>query len=178
MKNLIFGILSGLFILGLVSAAYPEMWQPPHHDDTMIGVGTDDEPLGVDTTDIVATKHYADSVAGEGGGGASYLIYTALLTQTGTDAPVATVLENTLGSVSFEYQDVGSYIINCTDCFTVNETAIMNPVSMYGSSTLYFNAGSTSAINISSIVSDELANDNGILNGSSFKYTLEIRVYQ
>lgn len=26
-----------------------------------------------------------------------YKVYTALLTQTGTDAPVATVLENTLG---------------------------------------------------------------------------------
>jgi hypothetical protein len=32
-----------------------------------------------------------------GGGGLPYLVYTALLTQTGTDAPVATVLQNTLG---------------------------------------------------------------------------------
>lgn len=33
------------------------------------------------------------------GGAASYAVYTALLTQTGTDAPVATVLENTLGFI-------------------------------------------------------------------------------
>lgn len=34
---------------------------------------------------------------GGGGGGASYAIYTALLSQSGTDDPTATVLENTLG---------------------------------------------------------------------------------
>ena len=37
-------------------------------------------------------------------GAASYLVYTALLTQSGTDAPVATVLENTLGgTVTWSY---------------------------------------------------------------------------
>jgi len=40
----------------------------------------------------------ADAVANGGGGGSSYLVYTALPTQTGTDAPIANVLENTLGS--------------------------------------------------------------------------------
>ena len=39
-----------------------------------------------------------------------YKVYTALLTQTGTDAPVATVLENTLGGdVTWTYDDIGSY---------------------------------------------------------------------
>ena len=40
-----------------------------------------------------------------------YKVYTALLTQTGTDAPVATVLENTLGNVWFQYSDIGIYTI-------------------------------------------------------------------
>lgn len=41
---------------------------------------------------------------------ASYLVYTALLTQTGTNAPVATVLENTLGgTVTWSRVDAGSY---------------------------------------------------------------------
>ena len=45
-------------------------------------------------------------------GGATYKVYTALLTQTGTNAPVATVLENTLGViVSWGYNSVGSYIL-------------------------------------------------------------------
>ena len=39
-----------------------------------------------------------------------YKVYTALLTQTGTNAPVATVLENTLGiTISFSYTTVGRY---------------------------------------------------------------------
>jgi hypothetical protein len=40
------------------------------------------------------------------------LRYKALLTQTGTDAPVATVLENSLGAtISFTYIDAGTYKI-------------------------------------------------------------------
>lgn len=39
-----------------------------------------------------------------------YKVYTALLTQSGTDAPVATVLENTLGRryclVKVRYRDI------------------------------------------------------------------------
>ncbi len=39
-----------------------------------------------------------------------YRSYTALLTQSGTDAPVATVLENTLGdAVTYQYYTVGYY---------------------------------------------------------------------
>ena len=42
-----------------------------------------------------------------------YKVYTALLTQSGTTAPVATVLENTLGiTPTWTYANVGQYIIN------------------------------------------------------------------
>lgn len=40
-----------------------------------------------------------------------YTVYTALLTQTGTDAPVATVLQNTLGGeVVWSYDSPGYYL--------------------------------------------------------------------
>lgn len=40
----------------------------------------------------------------------SYKVYTALLTQSGTDAPVAIVLQNTLGSsILWTYDAVGNY---------------------------------------------------------------------
>jgi hypothetical protein len=43
----------------------------------------------------------------------NYKVYTALLTQTGTDAPVATVLENTLDvELTFSYLAVGVYSVN------------------------------------------------------------------
>lgn len=42
---------------------------------------------------------------------APYKKYVALLTQSGTDAPVATVLENTLGGdIFWSYDSLGSYI--------------------------------------------------------------------
>lgn len=39
----------------------------------------------------------------------SYKVYTALLTQSGTDAPVATVLENTLGYEPVFYRNATGY---------------------------------------------------------------------
>ena len=58
----------------------------------------------------------------------AYKVYTALLTQTGTDAPVATVLENTLGGTPVWYRnDVGSYIIELIGAFTTNKTIIIPP---------------------------------------------------
>lgn len=45
-------------------------------------------------------------------GSLPYKVYTALLTQSGTDAPVATVLHNTLGSdVILERGGLGSYYV-------------------------------------------------------------------
>lgn len=49
--------------------------------------------------------------------------YVALLSQSGTDAPVATVLENTLGgTVVWSYDDVGSYIATLAGVFAANKT--------------------------------------------------------
>ena len=51
-----------------------------------------------------------------------YKVYTALLSQEGTDAPVATVLENTLGGIpTFTYDGVGVYTITLTGLLTANK---------------------------------------------------------
>ena len=65
-----------------------------------------------------------------------YKVYTALLSQTGTDAPVATVLENTIGTVTFEYYGIGNYSINSTGLFTSEKTAIFHK-SIVGDSHTY-----------------------------------------
>jgi hypothetical protein len=55
-----------------------------------------------------------------------YKVYTALLTQTGTDAPVATVLENTLGgTVVWGYTVTGEYTATLSGGFTLNKTFIV-----------------------------------------------------
>lgn len=56
-----------------------------------------------------------------------YKVYTALLTQTGTNAPVATVLENTLGGdIVWTRDSAGYYIGTLTGEFLLNKTFISN----------------------------------------------------
>lgn len=50
--------------------------------------------------------------------------YVALLTQTGTNAPVATVLENTLGDVVWSYDSIGSYFGTLVGAFPQDKTAL------------------------------------------------------
>jgi hypothetical protein len=54
-----------------------------------------------------------------------YKVYTALLTQSGTDAPVATVLKNTIGTITLSYSEEGGYLINCVgNLFTADKTVV------------------------------------------------------
>lgn len=74
----------------------------------------------------VPVESTTQDIADLGGGGAGYLVYTALLSQTGTDAPVATVLENTLGgTVVWTYSSVGFYIGTLAGVFSANKTGIL-----------------------------------------------------
>jgi hypothetical protein len=60
----------------------------------------------------------------------SYNVYSALLTQTGTNAPVATVLENTLGgTVVWSYVSAGTYRATLASAFTANKTAVQITMS-------------------------------------------------
>lgn len=64
------------------------------------------------------------------GGPAGVKVYRALLTQTGTDAPVATVLENTLGgTVVWTRDSMGVYLGTLAGAFPTTKTVafISNP---------------------------------------------------
>lgn len=53
-----------------------------------------------------------------------YKIYRALITQTSTNAPTVTVLENELsGAIVWSYNNVGVYYGTLNDAFTVNKTS-------------------------------------------------------
>lgn len=56
---------------------------------------------------------------------ASYKVYTALLTRTGATAPSAVVLENTLGVITFAYNNTGSYSVVSANLFTLNKTHVL-----------------------------------------------------
>jgi len=75
-------------------------------------------------------------------GGGGYLKYVALLSQDGTSAPTATVLENTLGgTVVWSYSDVGVYIATLANTFTDGKT-----VCFFGNNVSSFNFLSKSVI--------------------------------
>lgn len=50
--------------------------------------------------------------------------YVALLSQTSTSAPVATVLKNTIGTIVWAYTSAGVYTATLADAFTVGKTVI------------------------------------------------------
>lgn len=154
-----------LILIAFVLLASTSNWVPLYTDGTLTGGGYEDSPLGVDTSKVATTYDLMSAA-----GGASYDVYTAILTQTGTSAPTATVLENTLGgTVVWTYNAEGSYIGTLTGAFTADKTAIFTG----GFDGFYFSyRGSANTVTI--LTYDEtltLAND--YLN----KNPIEIRVY-
>ena len=106
------------------------------------------------------------------GGGASYLKYLALLSETGTDDPVATVLENTIGSMAWTRIASGEY--NCTGPinFPTNETFGFIAPNNGGLSSFQYYADGSSEILL--ITVDEVSS---LQDDLLFNSSIEIRVY-
>jgi hypothetical protein len=90
-------------------------------------------------------------------------------------APVATVLENTIGNVWFIYNDVGNYSVNSNGLFTLNK-------SLGLISTLPLGVGDGSASSLVWQTIDTFKIENGLIAGIAFDTILfntpiEIRVY-
>ena len=109
-----------------------------------------------------------------------YKVYTALLTQSGIDAPVATVLENTLGDIVWSYNSIGIYHATSIGSFTENKTILPNTytastdgaiASTFDFFNLDENIVSIRTKDITGINQDDLIN----FNGKDFLF--EIRVY-
>lgn len=100
-----------------------------------------------------------------------YKVYTALLTQTGTNAPVATVLENTLGGdLVWSREDVGIYTGTLNEAFIENKTGVLlNSVDATGTYESYVE----SVNNVKIITISAETNEDDYLNNSFF----EIKIY-
>ena len=105
-----------------------------------------------------------------------YKVYTALLTQTDTNDPVAIVLENTLGVITYSRDEPGFYKINSSGLFIQGKTVIF-----YNGASHLSDSGYQSRVtqyptseNFLLLNSDEQGNpiENGIKNNS-----IEIRIY-
>jgi hypothetical protein len=63
----------------------------------------------------------------------NYKVYRALMTQVGTSAPTASVLENTLGNIVWTYNGNGSYYGNLNGAFPENKYFAPLPIDGFDS---------------------------------------------
>lgn len=129
---------------------------------------------GVAPTDLEdATDKIIALIANfNGGGAAPYKVFTALLTQSGTDAPVATVLENTLGDIVWSRDVNGFYVGTLSNSFPNEKTFCLIQNNYQSSGTQnYIYRSNNSEINVETIVS-------GVSTDSElYQTSIEIRTY-
>ena len=123
------------------------------------------------TANQVVVKSQLDAVAAK-----PYKVYTALLSQSGTNAPTAIVLENTLGgTVVWARNNVGSYTAILTGAWIGNKTFVF--VSQGSSSNIGSSIrtirGTTTDLHLFTYDSSKTLSDNIIDNNAP----IEIRVY-
>lgn len=108
-----------------------------------------------------------------GGGAAAYLVYTALLSQSGTDDPVATVLQNTLSdAVVWTRPGAGDLLGTLAGAFPSGRTVVF--VSLDGGvSNGYFALGQRDSDNTVKIT----VYDAGFSGADDNVVTVEVRVY-
>lgn len=102
-----------------------------------------------------------------------YKVYTALLTQTSTNPPVANVLENTIGNIVWEYLATGQYIGLLLGAFP--STKYFNPMPANGYDADVNNGGGGNPYSWYRFNDDKIVvvTTDGTLNNSP----IEIRVY-
>jgi hypothetical protein len=105
------------------------------------------------------------------GGALPYKVYTALANQEGTDAPVMTVLENTLGfDPAWNYDTIGAYYTSNSQ-FLVNKTALIVSTGVELSNQIRI-------INYDTDIYIETYNSGAAANGVLQRTFLEIRIYE
>jgi hypothetical protein len=133
---------------------------------------------GTFSSSVTATSHIttgglaSQNVRGNGSLSVGYKVYTALLTQSGTSAPVATVLDNTLGgTVVWTRSSTGIYIGTLSGVFTLNKTHCTGTPSTHPS----LLALDSNSVNSFSVATED---SSGVLFDSYLvKTPIEIRVY-
>jgi len=79
----------------------------------------------------IFSKYQIDSIIKLVNGSKNYYIYEGFATQTGTSAPVITIIDNTLGSIVWTRDGsggkLGSYLGTLTGAFIANKTFLENP---------------------------------------------------
>jgi hypothetical protein len=113
--------------------------------------------------------------AGSGTATLPYKSYVALISQSGGSVPTEdTLLENTIGTISYSIVGAGEYNINSSGLFTAGKTVIFLGPGRYttGVAILGTTLGGTSSITIYSRNTSNIG-----VNGLMSSVPVEIRVY-
>ena len=114
----------------------------------------------------IVTKEYITSVV------KPYKSYIAILNQTGTAAPVATVLENNIGSIVRTRSSTGFYLGTLTSAFVSDKTVVFVTPANAPNHAIKAFAGNPNAINI--FTADLSGNS---IDEALARTSVEIRVY-
>ncbi|MBI4946951.1 MAG: hypothetical protein HY840_11200 [Bacteroidetes bacterium] len=132
---------------------------------------SNDELLIIDSEDAnTATKNKRVKAGLLTGG---YKKYVALLTQAGTAAPTAIVLENTVGNIVWTRLSAGAYYGTLTGMFTLNKTLVLCTANPAGSNMIQAKAVDADRIIVGTVLSTNGTATDGFMTNTS----IEIRVY-
>ena len=107
-----------------------------------------------------------------------YKVYTALLTQIGTDAPIAEVLENTLGDIVWSYYAEGQYKAQLIGKLLLNKRVILvSPTNTADGTTNGYSVFSDEDISNDSFIVKFISITGEPLNGLVQPRGIEIKVY-
>lgn len=111
-------------------------------------------------------------------GAPSYKVYTALLTQTGTDAPVPTILQNTLGAdITWSYAGQGTYNGTLSGVFVEDKTFLAINKSRAGGRQFSLYRNDDNEIEVITEIFDGLTPVFTATDDILIKTSIEIRVY-
>jgi hypothetical protein len=148
---------------------YPILTNPTD-DDILIGtdVNSSDETRNFSVGSIVSLANETIK---------PYKVYTALLTQTGINAPVATVLENTLGSIVWGYAQSGGYTGTLIGAFIVGKTHLQVQQTLWGSERQQTSIDYNDIDSVIIQTYDNGQNDSIPIDDALRNTSIEIRVY-
>jgi hypothetical protein len=132
---------------------------------------------------VVSSTQWMGLESVSSGGALPYKIYSALLTQTGTNAPVATILQNTLsGTPVWSRASIGDYRVTLAGEFTLNKTAILIGNKEFTLSPSAIDpydvvVGQVSVNELYVDTPDNVSLVDGKLGNNTIPFFIEIRVY-
>jgi hypothetical protein len=121
-------------------------------------------------TNVTITGTATNPIVNATGGGSSYLVYSGLIFQTGTDVPVITEKENTTGATFTWFRSSsGSYYVQANSNLWPTVTDLWGSIEPCFTSALLFSWNAANEVGIGSV--------SAIADGDLYYIPFEIRIY-